>query len=207
MNYTIEVIQNNIFAVIIPDRYDRCMTFLKVAEYYESPEFKGKHFTFWEFMRWYTEKNGTFSYVKDWEGANVPLKVFRKFINHGRWIETPYDYYLCDIWDRIDRHGLKNGYVIFTDSTEGETFDHEMCHAKFYLDKNYKKLASILVDKLPSHVYNPIKDSLLDMGYCEDVIMDEIQAYMTTNYWDLNTEGIEDLAKKFEETLGQYIKK
>ena len=82
-----------------------------------------------------------------------------------------------------------------------------MCHAKFYLDKNYKKLASILVDKLPSHIYNPIKDSLLDMGYCEDVIIDEIQAYMTTNYWDLNTEGIEDLAKKFEETLGQYIKK
>jgi hypothetical protein len=35
MEYNIEIIEKNIYAIVIPDRYDRCMTFMEVAEFYE----------------------------------------------------------------------------------------------------------------------------------------------------------------------------
>lgn len=220
MNYTIEVINKNIFAIVIPDKYDRCMSFLKVAEYYESPDFAGKRFSIWDFIRWYTERSGTFSYVKDWDGANIPLNVFMDFC--GLMFtgiskkETPYDDFILEIYDKILSYKRKNGYVIFTDSTEGDTFDHEMCHAKYHLDKHYRMLANELIADIDEYTANWLHKTLMRMGYSESVIADEIQAYLTTNYLCLDAVNIDDLvyldaiehyAKKFKEKLGKYIKK
>jgi len=49
INYKIEKVKPKIFAVIIEDSYDRAMTFLRIQEFYESPNpaFRGnKDFSF-----------------------------------------------------------------------------------------------------------------------------------------------------------------
>ena len=49
IDYKIEQVKPKVFAVIIEDRYDRAMTFLRVQEFYESPNpaFRGnKDFSF-----------------------------------------------------------------------------------------------------------------------------------------------------------------
>ncbi|NDB56269.1 hypothetical protein EB169_10645, partial [archaeon] len=71
-------VKPNIFAVIIPNGFDRAMTFCRVQEFYESPnpQFRGKHFSMWDYMKWYSkEYDRGFSYPNDWSGFNIPFEV------------------------------------------------------------------------------------------------------------------------------------
>ncbi len=47
MKYQIKEVKPNIFAVIIPNGFDRAMTFCRVQEFYESPnkKFRDKDFS------------------------------------------------------------------------------------------------------------------------------------------------------------------
>jgi len=51
---------------------------LRFEEYYESPRFKGRIFTFDEYRKWYVKnspkgkKTGRFTYYSDWSGFNIP---------------------------------------------------------------------------------------------------------------------------------------
>ena len=60
IDYKITEVKPNVFAVIIPNQYDRAMTFCRVQEFYESPnsDFRGKHFSMWNYMKWYSEEYG-----------------------------------------------------------------------------------------------------------------------------------------------------
>lgn len=71
--------------VVIPDSWDLAMTFLRMQEWYESPnpKFARKHFTLEEYMRWYQKAygNGAFTYPKDWTGFNVPSTAVLAIMN------------------------------------------------------------------------------------------------------------------------------
>ena len=74
-NYKIVEVRDRVFAVIMEDDYARPMTFLRVQEYYESPnpDFRGKHFNIWDYIEWYSrEKKDVFTYAFDWGGFNIP---------------------------------------------------------------------------------------------------------------------------------------
>jgi hypothetical protein len=57
---TIKEVKDRVFAEVIPDDYERCMTFLRVQEYYESPnpDFRGKDFDIWKYIEWYSRDRG-----------------------------------------------------------------------------------------------------------------------------------------------------
>ena len=78
IKYKINEVKPKVFAVVIEDRYDRAMTFLRVQEFYESPnkKFRGKNFSIWDYMKWYSTEYGKgFTYGTDWSGFNVPLET------------------------------------------------------------------------------------------------------------------------------------
>ena len=182
INYKIKEVKPNVFAVIVKDKYDRAMLFCRAQEYYESPsaKFRGKNFSIWDYMKWYHEQNEWgFSYGADWSGFNIPLKTIRECYNKLNKIETPYDKVMDEIVNKISSN---TGYVIGCGNTKGETFKHEVCHAMYHLNKNYKKQMDDLTRGLPKKYYNTFKDNILKMGYAQKVIDDEIQAYMQYGY-------------------------
>lgn len=65
---------------------------------------------------------------------------------------------------------------------KGETFKHEVCHALYHTDKNYKKQMDALTHGLPKKYYNVFASNLTQMGYTTKVINDEIQAYLQYGY-------------------------
>ncbi len=78
IDYKIEEVRPNVFAVIVKDHYHRAMLFCRVQEYYESPnpQFRGKNFSIWNFIEWYSrQKKDAFTYAFDWGGFNIPLKT------------------------------------------------------------------------------------------------------------------------------------
>jgi hypothetical protein len=186
MQYKIKEVKPNVFAVIVEDSYDRAMLFCRAQEYYESPnpKFRNKTFSIWDYMKWYHEKyDGGFSYGADWSGFNIPLKVITQCYNKLGKFETPYDKVMYDIVVEINKKCLfSDGYVIACGNTTGNTFKHEVCHALYYTDKDYKKRMDALTKSLPKEHYNIFKENLLELGYTTKVIDDEIQAYLQHDF-------------------------
>lgn len=76
----------------------------------------------------------------------------------------------------------KATYVIGCANITDEVFKHEVCHALYYTDKNYKKQMDNLTEGLPKKYYDVFKNNILKMGYAAKVVDDEIQAYLQYGY-------------------------
>ena len=161
---------------------DLCRSFIRMQEFYESPypEIRGKYFTLSEYFVLYTRDHGKpFSYYTDWHGFNIPggsLRDFeRKFA--GR-LTTP-EQLILSIKDVR--------YLIGTHDNCEEALDHELAHARYYLDREYRERANVLSFWLSADnpfEYMAFVEWLKTSGYTEAVIFDEINAYMATNTLD-----------------------
>lgn len=182
IKYKVKEVAPKIYAVIIEDNYDRAMTFLRGQEYYESPnpKFRGKTFEIWDYMKWYSLNNKKgFTYALDWSGFNIPLIKLIKCYDEGRFTWTPYDDVMGEIvWNIYEKDFDSTGYIIGTGNIKDNTFKHEVCHGLWYTNEEYRKTANDLVKGLPKKHYNIFKKNLLKMGYTNQVVNDEIQAYL-----------------------------
>ena len=221
IDYKIEEVRPGIFAVIVKDHYHRAMLFCRVQEYYESPnpQFRGKNFSIWDYIEWYSrEHRDVFTYTYDWGGFNIPLKTawdcYEKLKEH----ESPYDKEMESIIRTIELRMFNkkntrnwNAYIIGADSTESDTFDHEICHGLYTTNKEYKELVDEITLGIPLEDYTKFRDNLLAMGYTDKVIDDEIQAYLSTNYeYTKFSKGVSKklckaLHKEYQKVFNKYL--
>jgi len=214
IEYTLKEVRPNIFAVIVPNDYDRAMLFCRVQEFYESDSdlFKEQDFSIWDYMKWYSEKRGSFTYTKDWSGFNIPFKVALN-CTLGAQCESPYDIAMQDILDQILlTDNPADAYIIGTESDKGQTFKHELCHALYYTNREYKILADEITKSIDWQDYLIFEDNLLSLCYTASVINDEIQAYMMTNYnakyfsKGVDVDKLNELHNKYKEQLNRFLK-
>jgi hypothetical protein len=215
IDYKIEEVRPNVFAVIVKDHYHRAMLFLRVQEFYESPnpEFRGKNFNIWDYIEWYSRRNNdVFTYPFDWGGFNIPLEVAYNCYDTLTDSYTPYDEVMENIIHQIyelNSDGC-NGYIIGADSTESDTFEHEICHGLYATNKQYKELVDEVTIAIPFKHYQTFRKNLLKMGYNGIVIDDEIQAYLSTNYdYSKFSKGVsrklcKELHKQYKQIFNLY---
>lgn len=162
-----------IYHIRMPNQYLLMSTFLRFQETYESPKFRGQGFTLEEFQDWYASTRPTFSYYDDWIGCNFPSSVvegftperFGEFSKKERWV-----------LDQL-QHIPGKYYVIATFSGEDDAIHHEVVHGLFYLDESYaKQVADIVKD----YQFTEFRIAMRNRGYCEEVMVDEINAYLLT---------------------------
>lgn len=200
-------VRPNIIAVVVPDNYERAMLFWRAQEFYESPckRFRGNKFSFWDYSRWYSRKTGCFSYPKDFVGFNLPLVVAKKCyeINEA---ETPYDHRMRDLVDSLFVNGERQ-YLIGAESFKGGVFDHELAHALYYTDINYKNEMDDLTCEIPKKSMAAFKKNLIKIGYHSGVFRDEIQAYMSTDIEEKICRGVSNkkgLHKRYSAVFKRY---
>ena len=214
IDYKIEEVKPNVFAVVVPDGYHRAMLFCRVQEYYESPnpQFRGKNFSIWDYIEWYSkEHNNTFTYTSDWSGFNIPLKTAYDCYEKLREYETPYDEVMNSIVGTIELRMFHkkstrnwNAYIIGAGTTEGDTFQHEICHGLYATNKQYKQLVDEITETIEWQDYLQFEKNLLDMGYTAGVVPDEIQAYLAFGHdYKTFTKGVSK--KVCNELHKQYI--
>ena len=183
VKYKLKEIYKGIFLVTIQDEYDLAMTFCRLQEFYESPfkQVQGKAFSMDEFQRMYAKKfgDGVFTYPADWAGFNVPGNVVNKFINTTfmDW-GSEYDFVIEDIYAKITHHNNDAFYIIGSGPKDKDTINHEICHALYYLDKDYKFKVDYIISGLETKLLNYFKSELLDQGYSKGVLIDEVNDYM-----------------------------
>jgi hypothetical protein len=220
IDYKIEEVRPNVFAVIVKDHYHRAMLFCRVQEYYESPnpEFRGKNFSIWDYIEWYSRRNNdVFTYTYDWGGFNIPLKTAWDCYEKLKETETPYDKVMDEIIRTIEMTMFNkkntrnwNAYIIGADSTESDTFEHEICHGLYATNKDYRELVDEVTIAIPLKDYQTFRKNLLKMGYNGIVIDDEIQAYLSTNYeYSKFSKGVsrklcKELHKQYKQIFNRY---
>jgi len=168
-------ILKNVWLVSFDTQEDLALSFLRFQECYESPRFRGQAFSLDEFKAWYAAENGSFSYVDDWSGFNIPSSMFDPF-KRGNF-DPLSDREKALIAAFVDEP--QPFYVI--GANEGsDALEHEICHALFYVDPEYRaaaqKIISDNLDKL-AHLFLEVAD----MGYHQSVHVDEVHAYVSAN--------------------------
>lgn len=184
IDYKLHCVAPNVYLVEVENQFDLAMLFMRAQEYYESPnpEFLNRPFDIWEYIRWYASKNGhSFTYGADWAGFNVPVSViyecYDQLLTHHT--STPYDFIMLEILEQIYPGAY---YLIGATELNGETQQHEICHALYRLNEDYQRQADELVDALPTEAFLRMVDNLKDQGYTDHVLKDEIQAYLMFGY-------------------------
>jgi hypothetical protein len=188
VSFTVNEILPRIYHLEFNSRKDLASTLMRFQEHYESPRFKGECFELDEFIRWYkSTRHGKFSYFTDWSGFNFPSKTLAPF-KKGEFknISTREAQVL-----ELFKSGRKF-YIIGTFKSQSKRLDistknHEIAHALFYLNPEYKKK---VLKCLKNVNLNPIFKFLKKEGYHPDVFLDEAHAYLMADSKDLLIHGI-----------------
>ena len=182
-----------------------CKAMLRFQEHYESPnpQFRGQIFTLGMYRKWYSEKEGSFSYYSDWGGFNWPDYVLDAFLEG---LFDPLEEAEQDIVNTL-RHIKKPFYVIGTSGNEA--YEHEMAHALYYVNKRYRNWVN---KELKDQTKLTALRRWLKNDYTEQVFVDEENAYMAADQSFLDDQDVTypiDLAmklhKKFEKTKDAFL--
>lgn len=198
-------IRPQIFAISIKDNYQRTMLFCRYIEFFDSPykEIKNKFFTWEKFMAVYKDKfnKDSFTYPKDWEGFSISSKMIKKAISVFGKDKGPYDEIMGEIYSYCSKNSNKSEwYLIGVDNFTSDTIDHEIAHALYEIDSEYKKKCDKLISLIDKDDYQTLKKKIVDMGYMSDkhTINNEIQAFMSTKLSNgLDTKRLKEYQSKF----------
>ena len=76
----------------------------------------------------------------------------------------------------------------------------------FKYNEEYKKIANKITSTLDGSSYNNLKQILLDRGYTDSVIDDEIQAYLTTDgSMFKDVDNIKDVKENYQKQLKHFL--
>ena len=189
---------NGIFYLTFATQKDLTLTMARIQEYYEcgNKKLRGKVFDFGDFLEVYTQDNGEVNYFAQVTGFNIPGNVVNKFF--AAFYATDRETKLLEILEKkipafaAQHRSLINldlkYYLIATVEGDNLTLDHELLHAHFYLNEDYKKKVQALVKTLRPELRKELDASLTEKKYAKSVFVDEINAF-------LSTEGLKYLKK------------
>lgn len=175
-------IHDSILHIKIEDQIEMCLHVMRFSEYLEckSKEIRGKTFDFDQLIRYYYDEFGTFDYCERWGAFNIPghaIVKFRKLMD-GKLTKRELAFLKI-----VDKHFKKNEqldmYVIVTNG-KNHGFRHELIHALYYVNLDYNILCQKLIKQIKPIDFRKIKSKLMNLGYNESVILDEINAYISS---------------------------
>lgn len=182
------------------------LQFMRLEEYYENPELSGKVNSQQKIVEWWKKKH-KIDYMDYWDGFNIPSKVVEPFIKAYRGLLT---------WEEKDGlRKLPEGKYYIICGINNSTLQHELHHALFYIDANYRrKILSIL--KAYKNTKRIEAKLISEMGYSVKSIKDETAAYLIDGGKDLEKEcGIDliwyrevqlKLLQAYTNKIIQYVK-
>lgn len=151
-------------------------TFIRFQEHYESPnpDFKDKIFTLGQVRSWYSTKYGADTYHHDWSGFNFPSNVLIPFRQGLFDPLTQEESLLLELL----KYRHDNFYIIGAQNKS--VLRHELSHALYAYSTSYSSAINSLFKSNKAKMAKA-KQYIIEKGYSESVIYDELQAYITDN--------------------------
>jgi hypothetical protein len=151
-------------------------TFIRFQEHYESPnpDFRGKIFTLGMVRQWYSVKYGADTYHHDWTGFNFPSRVLLPFK------QGLFDPLTSEEIELLNLFKYRHDNFYIMGAQNNATLRHELSHALYDSNEKYRNEIDSYIKKNKRGLAKTRK-YILDKGYAEEVINDELQAYITDN--------------------------
>ncbi len=151
------------------------LTMFRFSEFSEGKKgIKGKKFTPDEFIDLYSDDEGNINYFAYWDGFNISISVIREF-------ELLFP--VGEISKRERRiikalGDLKDGYLITTLKDDEITLKHELAHALWYENVEYRNECTEVISLIPKTVYKKFSDCLKAVDYIDEIVDTEINSYL-----------------------------
>ena len=178
---------DHVYLLQFDNQYELNMHFLRLQEFYESvnQQFRGKQFKILDYMQWYSVERagckGYFSYPDDWAGFNIPSHVFEDlYVKSTPQDMNDYDIHMIEVYETLKHIEDTCQFYVIGSLYLNQVFEHEIAHALFYIKPDYRREQLSNVSNLPEGVAAELRKTLMTEGYIEDVVDDEIQAYLST---------------------------
>ena len=123
---------------------DLTKSFFRMAEYYDGDQ-KKKHVDMAEFLDDWMDRQGNADYFKFWDGFNITDSAFRSWRRSvGKLSQA--EQTAVDAVDQATK-GMKKFCVMGISGDDPATMQHELFHAKYYLDPDFKRNADQLFNE------------------------------------------------------------
>lgn len=164
---------SRIIEIRFTDSKEMCAATQRFSHYYEIPGFVGKILSWEEMDGYYLQKRGSKTWWQEmYAGANLPDSVFEAFIKANLSDITPQERKILDLVADIEGPY----YIIMTSYNALYVRDHEIAHAMWYLDSEYKcKAEKFIMDNWED--LRPVREHI-KIHYEDNVIVDELHAYV-----------------------------
>jgi len=166
-----------VFLVESVRQYDLASTFLRFQEHYESPRFRRRVFTLEQFMDWSAGQRGDFTYYRDWAGFNIPSWVLEPFRAGMFDPLLDKERALLDLFEGETEPFYVIGAVGDGVHVDRATLEHELAHALYTTRDAYRRAVRACLRGLDT---DGLERDLLALGYCRQVLKDEVHAYLLT---------------------------
>lgn len=202
----------HIFHLNFDTRKELASTFLRFQEHFESPSFRGKIFSLDDFKYWYVKNSpkgketGEFTYYSDWSGFNIPSEILIPFQDGLFNPLSDQEKSFLDLFEDKERPF----YIIGTFQGEKTTLKHEIAHALFYTNKEYRDEVLNVLHDIPDEFKQVFSKALEESGgYHYSVILDEMHAYMINGLEKLKKKGLNTFPflrfqKRLQEIFNKY---
>jgi len=210
--YNIQSIGQNIFLLTEKSPlYKIADLFIRYQEFYEcpNPEFRGKIFSMNDYINWYQQAKheDMFTYQYDFVGFNIPGSIIANVANTGIPDRNKFDLIMHHIYNQLKFICHGEFYLIGYTKGWEKTLQHEIAHALYYLDIQYRNEMQECLKQLTSEQRITISNQLLSHLYCESVLDDELQAYLSEdNNWlgRLRIPGLKERRREFNRVYKKY---
>jgi hypothetical protein len=165
----IREVASGIFVVRFRSQYELAATFLRFQEHYESPRFRNRVFSLEEFMDWYADRFGAFTYYEDWAGFNVPSTTFTAFY------AGKFDPLLRKERRLLQKFRRRRAPFYVIGISDEQDLTHELAHALYFMRPAYKTAVRAALRKYNT---SALRREIVAMGYHPSVATDEIHAYL-----------------------------
>lgn len=194
-------LRKNVFLLLFKTPREASSTMLRFEEYYESPRFGGKAFSFGEFRKWYTKKRGKFTYYDDFTAFNLPSSVLKPFID-GKF--NPLSEPEQQIIDMFKGEKWKFYIIAVYNGIDKGTLKHELAHALFYVDLTYKKQVLSLLKKFN---IQELKDEIYSANaYRKELLDDEAHACIVGTLHEMKSKVPPELKEALISTFNMFSK-
>lgn len=155
-------------------------TMVRISEFYESPfpEIRGQRFSLEEYLARYEREYPGANYFADWSGFNIPADAVIEFFK----VQDPATVTDAELVVARSIEMFQAKYVIAT--WRDSDYAHELAHGLYAVDGKYHAEVADLLQAmwvLMPEITSKVEQWLLNSGYAQHVIPDEMNAYITTN--------------------------
>lgn len=191
-----------VFCVTFHDHYQLCHACMRFSESEESDNPRWREpFTRSDFVEWYAKRGDNdmvFTYPQDWGGFNLRSDVIRRVVKDGIPDLDKWDQVMLAVYALCETEYPGEDYSILGVSrgdnglVDRGTFDHEVAHAIYNTNPEYRARADQLFDKLAPEPKDIILQILGGDGYAPGTWVDETQAYLSTGFLDPTDDPTDD---------------